>query len=48
MRNKMNTASPKFADALIIIIGPMNFDSCQLKYNSVSKDTFIGIEAQKK
>ena len=48
MRNKMNTASPKFADVLMIIIGLMNFDSCRLKYNSVSQDTFIGIEAQQK
>ena len=48
MRNKMNTASPKFADVLMIIIGLMNFDSCRLKYKSVSQDTSIGIEAQQK
>ena len=48
MRNKINTASIKFADALMIIIGLMNFDSCRLKYNSVSQDTFIGTEAQQK
>ena len=48
MRNKMNTASPKFADALMIIIGLMNFDSCRLKYNPVSQDTSIGTEAQQK
>ena len=48
MRNKMNTASPKFADALMIIIGLMNFDSCRLKYNPVSQDTLIGTEAQQK
>ena len=46
MRNKMNTASPKFADALTIIIGLTNFDSCRVKYKSVSPDTFIEIEAQ--
>ena len=54
MRNKMNTASPKFADALMIIIGfmiinaLMNFDSCRLKYNPVSQDTLIGTETQQK